>query len=140
MSQKEECDELFNDMMNAVHYLLNKNKEFYPIGSVMLFDGKVELTAIETDSEHPLSNEVIEQLTQLHHEKALMGQIKASAIAYNASVKVENVDMDAIIVSVEHREGYSVQVVVPYKQTIFNKIKYGQIFAQEGLHEVFNEA
>ena len=43
MNQKEECDELFDNMMNAVHYLLNKNKEFYPIGAVMLSNGIIQL-------------------------------------------------------------------------------------------------
>lgn len=46
MNQKEDCDELFDNMMNAVHYLLNKNKDFYPIVSVMLSNGISETFSI----------------------------------------------------------------------------------------------
>lgn len=139
MNQKEECDELFDNMMNAVHYLLNKNKEFYPIGAVMLSNGIIQLTAIESETDHPDSNEVIKQLISLHHKKAIEKEITASAIAYNATVRLEEADEDAIIVSLEHIDGYSVQVVVPYKFGLLNKIKYGEVFAQQQIPEVFNK-
>ena len=44
---------------------------------------------------------------------------------------------DAIIVSLEHREGYSVIVGLPYKIGLFKKIKFGELFAQSGKNDVF---
>ena len=44
---------------------------------------------------------------------------------------------DAIIVSLEHKEDYSVIVGEPYKVGLFKKVTFGDLFAMEGKHDIF---
>ena len=56
----------------------------------------------------------------------------------NASVtSPDGKPSDAIIVSLEHKEGYSVIVGKPYKIGLFKKVKFGDLFAMEGKHDIF---
>jgi hypothetical protein len=43
---------------------------------------------------------------------------------------------DAIQVCVDHADGYSAEVFFPY-QIVDGEIVYGETFAQEGRHEIF---
>ena len=44
---------------------------------------------------------------------------------------------DAIIVSLEHKDDYSVIVGEPYKVGLFKKVTFGNLFAMEGKHDIF---
>ena len=42
-----------------------------------------------------------------------------------------------IIVSLEHKNNYSVVIGLPYKIGLFKNIAFGDIFALEGKHDIF---
>lgn len=66
------------------------------------------------------------------------GKIKASGIVWNASVtSPDGKPCDAVIVSLEHKEGYSVSVGRPYKIGLFKKVKFVDLLAMEGKHDIF---
>lgn len=138
MTAKEECESLLNMLLPAAQTLLQKNKEFYPIGAVTLVDDTSSFTATADESEHPDSQKVIEDLISVHRNLSENKEIKVSGIAYNATItKVDGKRADAILVSLEHKDGYSVIVGVPYSFSILKKVKYGDVFAQNGDHRVF---
>ena len=64
-------------------------------------------------------------------------EIKASGITWNASVTFDRKQSNAIVVSLEHQDDYSVIVALPYKKSLFKKIKFGELIAQNGNHDVF---
>ena len=69
---------------------------------------------------------------------AIEGKIKASGIVWNSSVVTEGgKPADAIIVSLEHVDNYSVIVGEPYKIGLFKKVVFGELFAMEGQHNIF---
>ena len=140
MTPKEECEELLNFLSSFAENQLKKHGAFYPVGAVMLENGEITATAFyDTDNEFPDSPEVIEILTETHREKAEKGEIKASGIVWDAKISLENSDMtDAIVISLEHRESYSVVVGQPYRLGFFKKLNLSNIFTLDGRHDVFD--
>ena len=117
---------------------MKKHREFYPFAAVLHMDDSVVLTDSYDGNEHPESKDVLADLIQIHKQLATEGKIKASGIVWNASVaSADGKPTDAIIVSLEHKDDYSVIVGEPYKIGIFKKISFGNLFAMEGKHDIF---
>ena len=138
MIPKEECEELLNALLPFAVNQLKKYGEFYPFGAVMYNNNKISFTAVDNGENYPDSTEMINRLTELHNEQAKKGEIKASGICWNATVSLENgKQSDTIVISLEHRENYSVLVGQPYRIGLFKKLNLDAIFAQNGKHDVF---
>ncbi len=138
MISKEECEELLNALLPFAVNQLKKDGEFYPFGAVMYNNNEISFTAVDNGENHPDSTEMINRLTELHNEQAKKGEIKASGICWNATVSLENgKQSDTIVISLEHRENYSVLVGQPYRIGLFKKLNLDAIFAQNGKHDVF---
>ncbi len=138
MTPKQECEILLDALLSTAEHLLRKNGEFYPIGAVLTPDTEPAMTAVQSENEIPDSQSVINELILLHKQMAEKKEMNASGIAWNAGFStLDGKKSDAIIVSLEHRDGYSVIVGLPYKIGLFKKIKFGELFAQEGKHDVF---
>lgn len=138
MLPKEECEVLLDALLPAAEHLLRKNGEFYPIGAVMTTDSNTTLTAVDSEHDFPDSQSVIDALISSHRQMAEKNNIKASGIAWNAAISTpDGKQSDAIMVSLEHSGDYSVVVVLPYKIGLFKRIKFGELFAQNGNHNIF---
>ena len=138
MTPKEQCEVLLGKLLPFAESQLKKHGEFYPFAAVLLMDDSVQLTASYDGNEHPESKAVLEDLIQIHKKKASESKIKASGIVWNAGVtSPDGKPLDAIIVSLEHKDDYSVVVGEPYKIGLFKKITFGSIFAMEGKHDIF---
>ncbi|MBR2455077.1 MAG: hypothetical protein IKB36_03395 [Clostridia bacterium] len=137
MTAKEECEVLLDTLLSASEKLLKKNGEFYPIGAVLSNDNNVTFTALHSNNEFPDSQSVINDLICAHKQLAQNNEIKVSGISWNGAVDLEGKTTDAIIVSLEHKDDYSVIVGLPYKSSLFNKIKFGELFAQNGNKDIF---
>ena len=138
MTPKEECEVLLNSILPMAEKLLEKNGEFYPVGAVLKSDDTVSMTAAFDGNEFPDSKVVIGGLVDIHRKLAIKDEIKVSGIAWNGSVQVGRKTKDAIIVSLEHKDGYSVVIGEPYQIGIFKKIKFGELFALPGKNDVFH--
>ncbi len=138
MTPKEQCEILLDKLLPFAEEQLKKYREFYPFAAVLLMDDSVELTASYDGNEHPESKDVIKDLLQIHKQLAAEGKIKASGIVWNASVaSADGKPTDAIIVSLEHKDRYSVIVGEPYKINWFKKVTFGQLFSMKGKRDVF---
>lgn len=138
MTPKEQCEVLLEKLLPFAEEQMKKHREFYPFAAVMLSDDSIELTGIYDENEHPESKDVLETLKLMHKQLASEDKIKASGIAWNASVaSADGKPSDAIIVSLEHKDNYSVIVGEPYKTGLFKKVSFGNLFAMEGKHDVF---
>ena len=121
MTPKEECEVLLEALLSASENLLKKNGEFYPIGAVLTNDGSATFTAVHFDNEFPDSQSVISDLISSHKQMAQKEEIKASGIAWNATVSSNGKPSNAIVISLEHKEDYSVIVGLPYKIGLLKK-------------------
>ena len=138
MTPKEQCEVLLDKLLPFAEDQMKKHREFYPFAAVLLPDDSVELTASYDGNEHPESKDVMNDFIQIHKQLASEGTIKASGIAWNASVaSADGRPSDAIIVSLEHKDDYSVIVGEPYKIGLFKKVTFGNLFAMEGKHDIF---
>lgn len=138
MTPKEQCEVLLDQLLPFAENQLKKHREFYPFAAVILMDDTVELTESYDGNEHPESKDVINKLIQIHRQLASEGKIKASGIVWNASVaSADGKPSSAVIVSLEHKDDYSVLVGEPYKIGLFKKINFGNLFAMEGKHDIF---
>ena len=138
MTSKEQCEVLLDKLLPFAEDQIKKYREFYPFAAVLLMDDSVELTGNYDGNEHPESKDVMNDFIQIHKQLASEGKIKASGIAWNASVaSADGKPSDAIIVSLEHKEDDSVIVGEPYKIGLFKKITFGNLFAMEGKHDIF---
>ncbi len=137
MNAKDECEALLNALLPAVQHLLEINHRFYPVGAVMKTDDTIVHTVIYDENEHPDSQSIINSLTAAHRQSAVKGELKVSGIVFDAAVVVSCRKTDAIMINLEHQSGYSVTIGLPYAITLFKKVKYGALFAQEGSHNIF---
>ena len=138
MTPKEQCEVLLDKLLPFAENQMKKYREFYPFAAVILMDDTLELTGSFDGNEHPESKDVINDLIQIHKQLASEGKIKASGIAWNASVaSADGKPTDAIIVSLEHKDDYSVIVGEPYKVGLFKKVNFGNLFAMEGTRDIF---
>ena len=138
MTPKEQCEVLLDQLLPFAEEQMKKYREFYPFAAVILMDDTTELTACHDGNEHPESKDVMNDLIQIHKQLASAGKIKVSGIAWNASVaSADGKPFDAVIVSLEHKDGYSVIIGKPYKIGLFKKVTFGSLFAIEGKHNIF---
>jgi hypothetical protein len=140
MTPKEECEELMNSILPFAAGQLEKNGEFFPVGAVMKTEKKIDFTASYDGNERPESKDVIENLVNIHSKLASDGEIIASSIVYDAKLNVNGVVEDAIIVSLEHIDNYSINVAFPYKKIrklLMNKIEFYEPINIEGSKNIF---
>ena len=138
MTPKEQCEVLLDTLLPFAENQMKKYREFFPFAAVMLTDGSIQLTGSYDGNEHPESKDVLEALQKIHKRLAAEDKIKVSGIAWNASmVSEDGKPYDAIIVSLEHKDDYSVIVGEPYKIGLFKKVTFGNLFAMEGKHDIF---
>lgn len=114
-----------------------KNGEFYPIGAALYNDNTVKFTAVDCGNDHPDAKSMIEDLALSHKELSKSGEIKAVGTAWNGTASPNGKLTDAIIVKLEHKDDYCVVVGLPYKISLFKRIKEGELFAQPEDGEVF---
>ena len=143
---KDECEFLLGVLLPIAEKHIRKDGEFYPFGAVLLNNNSVEITDTYDGNDYPESKKVIEALIGIHRQFAKEDKIKASGIVWHSSVKdSSNQSSDAIIVSLEHKDNYSVVVAEPYKTRgiakirILKFVKFDNLRAYEGKHDIFDK-
>lgn len=139
MNAKRESERLMNEILPLAKKMLQEYGEFHPYGGYMKPDGEIVHVGVEDlETEYPKAIDLIYILRNSLQKKARANQCKATAIVLNIGVKApgSGSQNDALQVSLDHIDGYSVEVFFPY-QVINREVVYGEIFAQEGKHVIF---
>lgn len=120
---QDDLDGLLNAVLPFAEQTLAKYGEMFPFGAAVSSEGQVEMMAAEPgQGDQPSSAEVLNLLHQGARESAGTRR----AVAFVADVRVEC--GDAIRVELEHREGTSLALVIPYTRSRFRKtISLGQM-------------
>lgn len=132
-------DQILNTLIPLAQEMISKHGEFYPFGSSIGTDGKVDLNAPYEHNNCPTSQLVIDLMTQTFRKHATDGKIRAAGICYDVRTipPGKNKKTDAIWVSMEKRSGEAVDLIVPYKKGIFGNYSFGKLFAADRAPQFF---
>lgn len=135
---KAECENLMNSALPFAEQMLQKHGEFFPYGAALKATGEILSFAGYDGHEQPPSNDIIRLLKEGFIKGAKSGEYKATALVYDVKIVLPSSSKksDAISVSLNHRDNYSVTVFFPY-QLLNGQLTFGEAFAQKGAADVF---
>jgi hypothetical protein len=112
---KADCEALMNSVIPFAQQMLTNHGEFLPFGGAMRSSGELVSVAGYDGDEHPQSSDVIHLIKEGFIGAARQGEYRATALVYDVRVKLPSTGdkSDAIAVSLNHRDNYSIVVVFP---------------------------
>jgi len=136
---KTDCETLLSSVFPFAKQTLSKNGEFFPFSGAMLADGEVIGVGGYTGTEQPPSSELIQFLKEDLIAAARRGEYKATAIVCDVKVNLptSGETSEAIAVSLNHRDNYSVMVIFPYKLE-HGQLTFGDTYAEIGEDDIFS--
>jgi hypothetical protein len=131
-----DLDELLNAVLPFAQQLLEAHGEFFPFGATVDSAGQIALAAADpSKGERPDSQSVLEAL----YEGVRSDRDNRRAAAFVADVLVDG--GDAIRVELEHAEGASMSLALPYSRSRIRKsVSYGQLQAGPGRRRVWTDS
>lgn len=125
-------------LVNLRLQALERRGNFLPYGGATNRSGEIVMVGGYDGNEHPPANEIIHLIKQGFIQSAESGGYKATALVYDARVTLPSSGekSDAIAVSLNHKDNYSVIVLFPYTLQN-NQLSIGEPFAQYGEADVF---
>lgn len=134
---KADCEALMTSVLSLAKEILSNHGEFLPFGGAMSSNGEL-VSVAGYNGEHSQSTELIRLIKDSFIDAARKGEFKATAVVYDVRVALPSTGekSDAIAVSLNHRDGYSVIVIFPYKIDSGKPI-IGSAFAHEGEADIF---
>jgi hypothetical protein len=127
-----------NAALPLAEQMLQEHGEFFPYGAALKSIGGIASVAGYDGREQPPSNAIIRLLKEAFLQGANSGEYKATALVYDVKVTLPSSGQksDAIAVSLNHRDNYSVIVLFPY-QVKNGQLTFGEVFAQQGEKDIF---
>ena len=136
---RSDLDTLLAAALRMAQHNLSEAAEFDPFVLVTSSDGRLLAAEIDRSQlgSHPESGELAEAATaQL---VGLASSVRATALTLNARLAKER--SDAIEVRLDHRDGASLLVLLPYKRPRFGgRIEYGETRTFRGAHDIWPDA
>jgi hypothetical protein len=143
---REDANEVLNASVSYAKRMLRRYGEFAPFGYRMNLDGDVQLEIVAQHEMPPEPELLLDLLHEQLAERARKGLLVAAGTASNVTMGKASDEgyTDAVMVEIEHREGYSTQAFVPYKVTggqlhgIFPRVvRFGTLRVQERAPRLF---
>jgi len=137
---KAEVEELMNDLLPLAKKMLQEHGEFYPYGGYTELNGKITHVGAQIKgTDRPQSAPLIQLLRDSFKKGAKDGNYKATAIIFDVRIKTPGSieKSDAIQVCLDHKSGYSAEVLFPYRID-GGTVTYGKTFAQQGSGDIFS--
>ena len=108
----------------------------------MYTDGEIQWVGVDTGEEFPLSQVLIDSLTEIFKEKAASEEIRAATICYDARTipPGEAFKVDVISFALEHRSGDSISAFLPYVRKENKDVQYSELFTVERSPQFFLES
>ena len=135
---KLETESLMNAALPFAKKMLQEDREFFPYGRALDEKGRVVTVAAYDGRERPPSADLIRLLKEGFISGAKSGKFKATALVYDVRVNlpVTGAKSDAIAVSLNHRDNYSVVIFFPYKFE-GTKLVMSEAIANQGEADIF---
>ncbi len=116
MTPRDDLNELLSTIVPFAQEILAEHGEFAPLGAVYDTDGMIRAAAIDTDRDYPDAEALIGEILVSMRAQAETGEIDAAAICSNVSIAQDEQELDAIRVTLEHREGEALSVFFTYEK------------------------
>lgn len=142
MNPRRESEGLMNAVLPLAERMLREYGEFYPYGGYMKPNGEiVNIGAKDEETEYPKSKDLTYVLRDFLSRLVEAGECKATVLVFDVRVNLPGTGTkgDALQVCLDHQDGYSAEVFVPYEVCEDGHVTYGETFAQEGRYEVFGK-
>lgn len=132
-SAQDDFDGLLDAVLPLAEDLLSKHGEFFPFGGSVSTDGETSLMSADPGlGDRPPSDEVLAAL----YEGVRGVATRTRAAAFVADVRANG--SDAVLVELEHQEGTSLVVLLPYARSRFKKtLTFGQMSVSQGEPKVW---
>lgn len=118
--------------------LVEEQQEFYPFGYVVKADGGVVNVAVYEGATQPESKQLIDVLIAAFRKRAEAREIIASAICCDVFVTEHGKKHDSFRVSLEHRDGDSLNVFLPYERSPTGEILHGELSSTNTVATIFS--
>ncbi len=137
---KAECETLMSSILPFAEQMLAEHGEFFPFGGAMQEDGKIVSVAGYDGDQQPASDHVIRLIKSGLVDGARKGTYRATALVCDVKVHLPATGekSDAVSVSLNHRDGYSVIVIFPYKID-GEVLDFADPYAEKGEGDIFNQ-
>lgn len=130
MDAQREAELLVNDLVPSARRMLRDQGAFWPFGGTLGTDGSVTQVGAQTElMEGATPDEHVALLETAFRSDAARGRIRAAAVVLN--VTLASRCRDAVLVRVDHVDGYAVRVFFPYA-VAGGEIAMDAPFANEG--------
>lgn len=140
---RAECEALMNAAFPFAEQMLSKFGEFLPYGMVLTAFDEYTGTAVGgfDSPDPPSSTDAIATINDGFRRRATRRELKATALVYNVRVVVPTTGLtsDAVAFALDHRDGYSVVIFVPYEVRAGSP-SFGEPIAQRGEGMIFRKS
>lgn len=135
---RADCETVLNRLKPFAEQQLSKHQSYYPFGAVLTAENKMEGVGTFDGNEYPDSTKVIEDLGKAFLDIHKSRKLLCTGIAYDVRLKkpAQPQKSDAVAVSLDHVNGYSVIVYFPY-QLNGGIVEFGDSFAESGSGGIF---
>ena len=136
-----DLEKLLNVLLGFARDQLSKHGDFSPFGAAVTRDGQTNLKAAYEGDEGTTQGH-IDLLEEGLRAEAQAGVNVACGICVDVRVKPPSHEsfIDAVQVHLEHRNGESVDVFLPYERTTAGDFSYGTLFATKAEPQVFQRS
>ena len=138
VTPKQECESLMEEMLPFAKHLLGSYGEFHPFGGLIKMDEQIVLLGAGLGQQPSSGRDVVGVLSEGFRRRALTGEIRAAAIVAKVMVPLSGQarEVDAVRISLDHHDGYSVHVFFPYRKE-GTKVTFAKPFASPGISFAF---
>jgi hypothetical protein len=134
---KLDAETILQAMLPLAKRMLEAHGEFYPYGAAMNHAGEVVSIAGYDGNDQPPSREIVAMLMEALREAASKKEYRATGLFFDSRITVgSGQPTDAVSVALDHMDGYSVVVYIPYARD-GGQVRYGEIIAGPGSHAIF---
>lgn len=143
---REDANEVLNAAVSYAKRMLRRYGEFGPFGYRMNREGEVALEAVAQHDMPPEPALLLDLLYGQLSERAKKGLLLAAATASNVTMGKPSKEgfEDAVMVEIEHKNGYCIKAFVPYRITggqlhgIFPRVvRFGKLLVQDSQQRLF---
>ena len=133
---QDDLDALFNAALETAVQFLSKRGEFLPFGVRLGIDEQVSVFMADPGlGEQPPSLEVLEDL--LTCARSERDQTRVAGLVADVSLQGGG---DAVRVEMEHREGTTLEIVVPYRRRrLGGKVTLAEMAVSAGERQIWSE-
>lgn len=115
---QEDLDGLLEPALGFAQEMLEKYREFFPFAVVVDQSGEQGMVAGSAEIERPGSSDLIQLIIAGLVEQR--SGLRAAAVV--ADVRLPELGSDAVRLTLEHSEGVSLEVMVPYRIRRFRRV------------------